>query len=150
MSRLPVRPLASLAVAVALSSCAGDGTPFSPLPGGLTLPVTLETTVSAPSGVLPRFAVATITGGAQVEWDVASAPCLTADATALYSGAVIEVRIHRSSDPLADCIAGTVAYHYVARVMAPAPGQYQVRLVDDMFGQPLRPVGRATVNVTSL
>ncbi|HEX5972567.1 MAG TPA: hypothetical protein VFY85_11610 [Gemmatimonadaceae bacterium] len=145
-----MRLLASLAVVVVLASCAGDGNLFEPLPGGLALPVTLETTVEASSGVLPRFAVVTIAGGAQVEWDVASAACLMAEASALQAGSVIEVRIHRSSNPLADCVAGTVAYHYVARLMAPAPGQYEVRLVDDMLGQPPRPVGRATVTVPSL
>ena len=150
MSRLPLRRLLPLAVAAVLSSCAGDGNPFEPLPGGLSLPVTLETTVDAPSGALPRFAVVTIAGGAQVEWDVASAPCLVAEASALLAGSVIEVRIHRSGNPLADCVAGTVAYHYVARVMAPAPGLYEVRLVDDMPGQPMRPVGRATVTVPSI
>lgn len=145
-----MRLLASFAVVVVLASCAGDGTPFEPLPGGLALPVTLETTVEASSGVMPRFAVVTIAGGAQVEWDVASASCLMAEASALQAGSVIEVRIHRSGNPLADCVAGTVAYHYVARLMAPAPGQYEVRLVDDMLGQPPRPVGRATVTVPSL
>lgn len=142
-----MRLLGSLAVAALLSSCAGDGNPFEPLPGGLALPVTLETTVEAGS-TLPRLSIAATPGGALLEWDVASAPCLMADASALYSGSVIEVRIHRSGNPLADCVAGTVTYHYLARVMAPAPGPYEVRLVDDVLGQPLRPVGRANVTVT--
>ena len=146
MSRSSVRLLASLAVAAALSSCAGDGSPFEPLRGGLALPVALETTAE-PGSTLPRFSVASIPGGAQVEWDVASPPCLMAEASALQAGSVIEVRIHRSGNPLADCVPGTVTYHYMARVMAPAPGQYEVRLVDDMLGQPPRPVGRATVAV---
>jgi len=150
MSRLSVRHLASLAVVAILSSCAGDGNPFEPLPGGLAVPVTLETTVEPAGSTVPRFAVVTIAGGAQVEWDVTSGPCLKSEASALQSGLVIEVRIHRSGDPLADCVAGAVTYHYVARVMAPAPGQYEVRLVDDMLGQPLRPVGRATVMVPSI
>lgn len=146
MSRPSVRLLASLAVVAVLSSCAGDGSPFEPLRGGMALPVTLETTME-PGSTLPRFSVASIPGGAQVEWDVASSPCLMAEASALQAGFVIEVRIHRSGNPLADCVPGTVTYHYMARVMAPAPGQYEVRLVDDMLGQPPRPVGRATVAV---
>ena len=146
MSRPSVRLLASLAVVAVLSSCAGDGSPFEPLRGGMALPVTLETTME-PGSTLPRFSVASIPGGAQVEWDVASSPCLMAEASALQAGFVIEVRIHRSGNPLADCVPGTVTYRYMARVMAPAPGQYEVRLVDDMLGQPPRPVGRATVAV---
>jgi len=65
----------------------------------------------------------------------------------LRSGAVVEIRIHRSGDPLALCVAMAVTYRYVAHVPL-APGAYEVRLVDDLLGQQLRPVGRSMVTVT--
>lgn len=137
----------SVLLAAVLSSCGGDGNPFQPLHSGTSLPVTLETTIDQPSGTLPRFEITAISGGARLQWDVVSAPCLLSEASALQSGPVIEVRIHRSGNPLALCAATVVAYHYVARVLVPAPGHYEVRLVEDLLGQPLRPVGRGTVAV---
>ncbi|HEX6598235.1 MAG TPA: hypothetical protein VF034_02865 [Gemmatimonadaceae bacterium] len=139
--------LATLLAAAVLCSCS-DGPPLSPLTEGLALPVTLETTVDPASSSPPRLQISPIPGGAKVEWQVSSAPCLDADASALQSGALIEVRIHRSANPLALCVAGTVTYSYVARVSAPAPGHYEVRVIDDMLGQPMRLVGRGTVAVT--
>jgi len=140
--------LAALLAAATLCSCS-DSPSLSPLPGGLAVPVTLETAVNSASSAPPRLQISPTPGGAKVEWDVSSAPCLDAEASALQSGALIEIRIHRSANALALCVAGTVTYSYTARVLAPAPGRYEVRVIDDMFGQPMRLVGRGTVTVTS-
>jgi len=142
-----VRLAASFVAVVLLSACHGDGSPFEPLRDGTALPVTLTTT-SVPSSPGPeQMTVAAIPGAMDVTWDVVSAPCLLASASALQSGQVIEVQIHRSGDPLALCAAGQVRYHYVARVVIPGPGSYEVRLVDDMLGQSPRAVGRRTVSI---
>jgi len=147
MSPRTARLFASLAAVAVLSACRGDGNPFEPLPGGLPLPVTLATTVDQASGIAERLDVVATVGGAELTWELVSGPCLQATATALQSGQVIEVRVHRSGNPLANCVAVPATYQYVARVQIPAPGRYEVRLVDDLLGQPLRPVGRATVSV---
>ena len=146
MSRRIGSPVLLLATAL-LCACAGEGTPFEPLSGGLSVPVTLETTFGGPTDMLPRLEITAVGGAAKIEWDVASPPCLDAEASALLAGQVIEVRIHRSADALALCVAGTVAYHYVARVAVPGPGAFEIRLVDDLLGPPLRPIGRATVSL---
>lgn len=143
--RLPV-PAQLLALSI-LAACGGDGSPFEPLSGGLAIPVTLTTATDQASGSGEHLEVVAIPGGAQLTWDLVSAPCLDATATALQSGSVVEVRVHRSANPLALCVAIPVHYRHVARVQVPAPGHYDVRLVDEMLGQPPRPVGRATVTV---
>lgn len=139
--------LTSLVAFTVLASCGGDGSPFEPLSGGLSLPVTLTTTTDQSSGGGERLDVVAIPGGAQLTWDLVSAPCLDATASALQSGNVVEVRVHRSANPLALCVAIPVHYRHVARVQIPGAGHYEVRLIDDMLGQPPRPVGRATVTV---
>ena len=142
------RRLASLAVAVLLAACNGSGGPFEPMSGGITLPVTLATTFNGMPVTDPsRLRITGVAGGAQVQWDVVSPACLIAEASARHVGSVIEVRIHRSGNPLASCVAAMVAYHYEANVIVPAPGGYEVRVVDDLLGQPLRPIGRAAVAV---
>lgn len=143
------RLIATLAVAVVLGSCSGDGNPFEPLPGGLSLPVSLTTTYDVDAGAVERLDIVPVAGAAELTWSLVSAPCLMADASALRSGNVIEVRIHRSGNPLALCVDRPESYRYVARVQVPAPGAYEIRLYDDLLGQPLRPVGRASVRVTA-
>jgi len=142
-----VRLAASFAVVALFSACHGDDSPFEPLPGGLALPVTLTTTSVVSAQGPEQMTVAAVPGAVDVTWDLVSGPCLLASANALQSGQVIEVRVHRSGDPLALCAAVQVRYHYVARVVIPGPGSYEVRLVDDLLGQPPRPVGRRTVSV---
>lgn len=142
------RLFAAVAVGVLLSACSGsDHGPFEPLPGGATIPVTLETTASPAGASVSQVAFATASGGVTATWDVTSGPCLVATATALQSGAVVEIRIHRSGDPSALCVAMAVTYRYVAHVPL-VPGAYEIRLVDDMLGQQLRPVGRSMITVT--
>jgi hypothetical protein len=138
--------LTSLLAFAAVVSCGGESSPFEPLPGGLALPATLTTTIGQVQGA-ERLSVAPAPGGAEVTWDLPSAPCLDASVSALQAGNVVEVRVHRSANPLALCVAMQVSYHHVVRVLIPAPGRYEVRLVDDMLGQPPRPVGRARVAV---
>lgn len=141
------RLFATIAAGLLLSACSSDGHGlFDPLGGGLAIPVTLETSTSAASGDASRVVFATAPGAATATWDVSSSPCLDATATAIKSGAVVEIRIHRSANPLALCVAMAVSYHYVAHVPL-APGVYELRLVDDMLGQQLRPVGRTTISV---
>ena len=122
------RLLTPLAIVLALSSCRGDGNPFEPLQGGLSLSVTLTTTEGGSAGSPEQLDIAPAAGGAELSWTVTSSPCLMADASALQAGNVIEVRIHRSGNPLALCAAVMVSYHYVANVQIPAPGRYEVRL----------------------
>jgi hypothetical protein len=141
------RLYATLAVGVVLLACSGDHGPFDPLSGGLEIPVRLETLVDLPPGPPPGLDFAATPGELLVMWDVTSAPCLVATASALQSGSVVEVRIHRSGNSLALCVDQPASYSYVAHVPL-APGAYEVRLVDDLLGQPLRPVGRSTVEVT--
>lgn len=138
---------ASLLALTILASCGGDGSPFEPLAGGLSLPVSLTTTTDQASRGGERLDVVAVPGGAQLTWDVVSAPCLDAAASAIQSGNVVEVRVHRSGNPLALCVAMQVNYRYVARVEIAGQGRYEVRLVDDLLGQPMRPVGRASVAV---
>jgi len=142
-----IRSFASLLTVTLLVSCGGDGSPFEPLPGGLSLPVTLTTTSDVASGGTERLDVVAVPGGAQLTWDLTSSPCLDATASALQAGNVVEVRVHRSANPLALCVAMQVSYRHVLRVQIPGAGRYEVRLVDDMLGQSPRPVGRATVAV---
>lgn len=148
MSPLIARQVTLVAAGALLAACSGSSGPFEPLPGGMALPVSLATTFdAAPSSDPSRLKITATAGGARVQWDVASAPCLVAEASALRSGSVIEVRIHRSANSLALCVATTVQYHYEAIVAVPAPGHYEIRLVDDLLGQPLRPIGRGAVAV---
>lgn len=113
------------------------------------MPVTLETSVSVASGAAPHLRFVGSNGVVEVMWDVEGPPCLLAEASALQAGPVIEIRIHRSGNPLAQCVAGNVAYHYVARTLAIKPGRYDVRLVDEPLGQQQRSVGRSVVLVQS-
>ena len=147
MSPRTARRVTLLAAAALLAGC-GSGGPFEPLSAGTALPVSLTTTVDAAPSTDPlRVRFTAIAGGVKVQWDVASTACLLAEASALRSGPVIEVRIHRSGNPLVGCVASIVEYHYEAIVAVPAPGRYEVRLVDDLLGQPLRPIGRGAVAV---
>jgi hypothetical protein len=143
------RLLASLVIALVLSSCRGDGNPLEPLQGGLSLPVTLSTAAGGNAGSPEQLDIAPVSGGAEVSWTITSSPCLIADATALQAGRVIEVRIHRSGNPLALCTMDAVSYHYVAQVQIPESGRYEIRLFDDLLGQPMRPVGQRTISVLS-
>jgi hypothetical protein len=142
------RLFGSLAAAVLLSSCEATGA-VEPISGGMQLAVTLETSVSAPSGAAPHLQFVGSNGVVEVVWDVEGPPCLLAEASALQAGPVIQIRIHRSGDPLAQCVAGNVAYHYVARTLEINPGRYDVRLVDETLGQKPRSVGRSLVLVRS-
>ena len=142
------RLFAAAVAGVLMSACSSDGHGlFDPLGGGLEVPVTLETSTSTASNGASRVVFTTAPGVVTATWDVTSSPCLDATATAIQSGAVVEIRIHRSANPLALCVAMAVTYRYVAHVPL-APGAYEVRLVDDMLGQQLRPVGRSTIVVT--
>jgi hypothetical protein len=136
----------SLAALALLVACEATGA-VAPLTGGTPLPVKLATSVSAPSGAAPRLQFVGSDGSIEVVWDVESPPCLLAEASALRVGPVVEIRIHRSADPLALCIEGNVAYHYVARTLAVVPGRYDVRLVDETLGQEPRSVGRSLLLV---
>jgi hypothetical protein len=140
------RILGLLAAAALLSSCEATGA-VGPLTSGTSLPVTLATSVAAPSGAAPRLQFVGKNGALEVVWDVESSPCLLAEASSLRVGPVIEIRLHRSGNPLALCIEGSVAYHYVARIEAVIPGRYDVRLVDELLGQEPRSVGRSLVQV---
>ena len=142
-----IRLAASFAAVALLGACHGDGSPFEPLRDGVALPATLTTTSIPGSQGPEQMAVTAMPGALDVTWDLVSAPCLIASVSALQSGPVVEVRVHRSGEPLALCAAVQVHYRYVARVMIPGPGSYEVRLVDDMLGQPPRPVGRRSVSV---
>jgi hypothetical protein len=134
-----------------LGACSSEGYgPFEPLSGGTALPVSLATTITVAAGSAPRLQISGLRGEALVVWDVESAPCLLAAASALRSGNVIEVHIRRSGDPAALCAPGSAAYHYEARVQVAASGAYEVRLVDDLLGQPPRSVGRLLVAVLPL
>jgi hypothetical protein len=148
MPRL-TRLLGALAAVATLCSCEATSA-VDPLTGGMHLPVTLATSISAPSGAAPHLQFSGGNGAVEVVWDVESPPCLLAEASALQAGPVIEIRIHRSGDPLALCIEGNVAYHYVARTPAIVPGRYDVRLVDESLGQKPRSVGRSVVLVPSI
>jgi hypothetical protein len=144
--RLATR-LSSLLVALVLVSACSDGRGlFEPLGYGLHVPVTLDAHADVSSGNVARLEITGGPAGAVATWDVTSGPCLDADASALQSGDVVEIRIHRSANALALCVNEPVTYHYVARVTLP-PGRYEVRLVDDLLGQALRPIGRGTVEV---
>lgn len=85
----------------------------------------------------------------EVIWDVESAPCLIAEASGVLAESVIEIQIHRAGDPLGDCASVRVAYHYVARTQAVAPGRYDVRVIDATLGLSPREVGRRSVVVTA-
>jgi hypothetical protein len=146
MSRF-TRLLATFAVGAVMSACSDGHGPFEPISSGLEIPVTLGTLIDLPPGPAPGLEFDTAPGQVTVTWNLTSAPCLVASANALQSGAVVEIRIHRSGDPRALCVDQPAQYHYVSRVLL-APGAYEVRLVDDALGQPLRPVGRSTVRVT--
>ena len=144
------RLTAALVAAAVVCACGDNKVAalFSPLTDGTSLPVSLETTTQPISTPLPHFTVGGIPGGATIEWDDQSHGCLTATATALQSGSIVEVRLHRSGDPAANCPAGTiVVYRYAMQLDIPVPGQYDVRLVDEKLGQAPKPVGRATVTV---
>jgi hypothetical protein len=148
MPRFARLPAALIALALL---CACDNKVaelFQPLTDGTSLPVSLETTTQPITTPLPHFKVGGIPGGATIEWDDLSQGCLTASATALQSGNIVEVRLHRSGDPSANCAPGTViVYRYAMQVDIPVPGQYEVRLVDEKLGQAPKPIGRATVTV---
>ena len=149
-STMPLRAarlIASLAVAAVLCSCNGDGSPFEPLQDGLSLSVSLTSAEGGDAGSPERLDIVPVSGGAELTWTVGSSGCLIADASALQSRNVVEVRIHRRGNPLALCTAELVSFRYVARVQIPTSGQYEIRLYDALLGQPLRPVGRAFVAV---
>jgi hypothetical protein len=143
------RLVGSLAAVATLCSCEATSA-VDPLTGGTHLPVTLETSFSAPSGAAPHLQFNGGHGVIEVVWDVESAPCLLVEASALQAGPVIEIRLHRSGNPLALCTDDNVAYHYVARTQAIVPGRYDVRLVDEILGQKPRSVGRSVVLVPSI
>ncbi len=145
--RAPRFLVALVAVAVLCACSSESNGPFAPLSGGSSLPVSLDVTTNTAAGRPPRLQITGLPGEALVVWDVESGPCLLSTASALQSGNVIEVRIRRSGDPAALCTAVQLAYHYEARVLVPAPGGYEIRLVDDWPDQPPRAVGRMLVAV---
>jgi hypothetical protein len=80
-------------------------------------------------------------------WEVESASCLIASASAARAGTVIEIKLARGGNPLAICVAARAGYRYVARVAGLEQGRYEVRIVDALAGQPAYEVGRRSVVV---
>jgi hypothetical protein len=70
-----------------------------------------------------------------------------ASATAARAGTVVEIRLQRDLNPLANCAPGRVGYRYAARVFALLPGRYDVRLVDAYVQRPATEVARSAVDV---
>ena len=144
-----VRPLGSLVIGALICSCsaASDITAYAPLVGADTIAVTLHTSADIPLTGLPRLQFAGLSGEVSVVWEVESGSCLIASATAARAGSVIEIRLERGGNPLADCIAARVGYRYELRVPTLTPRVYQVRLVDVFAQQSPIEVGRSAVVV---
>jgi hypothetical protein len=145
---MSVRLLGCFVAGMLLSACraASDITAYAQLVAADTIAVTLGTT-GVPLSGLPRLQIVGQSGEVSVVWEVESPPCLIASATAARAGSVIEIRLQRGFNPLADCAAGNFGYRYSARVPALAPGQYEVRLVDVFAQQLPAEVGRSAVVV---
>ena len=133
---------------VALSACGSDGpTAVEPLPGATAVSVTLSETIPISTEGLPRLQFTGLAGAAELMWEVESPPCLLAEASAERAGSIVAIHISRSGNPLANCSPDPEGYRYVARVAGLAPGRYEVRLIDNLLGQPPREVGRGSVMV---
>jgi hypothetical protein len=144
---LSVRHLASLAAGVLLCACDAGTSSVEPLVGATPIAVGLSTTTSTTSTDLPRFQLFALAGEVHVHWDVESGACLIAQATGAQAGSVIQVRIDRSGNPLANCANVRVGYHYVARIASLIPGRYEVRLIDAVLGLTAYEAGRGTIVV---
>lgn len=147
--KLPtVRILACFVAGALLLSCSAtsDITAFEPLVGADSLAVTLQRT-SATVSDMPTLQISGIMHGVDAVWQVTGGACDIASATAARAGSVIEIRLHRGGDPLANCVAMAVGYRYAARIVGLEPGRYEVRFVDEYAQRPPTEIGRSSVVV---
>jgi hypothetical protein len=144
------RFLGSLVASALLSSCSvpSDLTGFEPLEGAVPVAVSLKTTYDIPLSALPRLQLSGIARGIDAVWEVAVFGCLTQSASASQAGAVVEIRLERAGNPLANCAPVSSGYRYAARVSGLAPGRYEVRFVDKFVDQLPNQIGRSSVLVS--
>jgi hypothetical protein len=142
------RVLGSLVAGVLLGACsASDSTIFEPLVGAAPIAVSLQSGDDVPLSGLPRLTISATAAEVNVLWEVESGSCVIASASAARAGAVIEIKLERGGNPLANCVAARVGYRYLARVAGLEQGRYEVRVVDVFGGQPPYEVGRRSVVV---
>jgi hypothetical protein len=109
--------------------------------------VTLVTSnLTSPEG-LPRLTFLGGPDGIDVVWEVQSGACLISSAHAERAGRAIQLSLVRTPNPLALCAAALASTRYQFRITGLPAGSYAVQLIDDIFGQPLREVGRSSISV---
>ena len=147
-----VRVLGSLVAGVLLGACsaARDITSFEPLVGAAPVAVDLQRAADVPLSGLPRLNISATAGEVSAVWEVEGGSCIIASASASRAGSVIEIKLERGRNPLANCVAGRVGYRYIARVAGLEQGEYEVRVVDVFADQPAREVGRRSVVVGAI
>lgn len=141
--------LGSFVAGALLCSCtaASDIAAFEPLAGGAPVAVSLLSSTGLPLSGLPRLNISATAAEVNVIWEVESASCVIAHASAARGGNVVEIQLHRGGDPVASCVAARVGYRYVARVAGLEQGRYEVRLVDVFADLPAHEIGRRSVVV---
>ena len=149
MSLRSARIVSSLVVGMLLSSCsaATDITGYEPLVGAEPTAVMLQTTTGIPVAGLPRLTISSTAAEVNVVWEVESGACLIVQATASRAGSILEIRLHRSGNPLALCVASMIGYRYSLRVPELGQGRYEVRFVETFGEQPPVEIGRQSVVV---
>ena len=102
MRRAFSRTLGLSAVVLVCACDAKVSTVVEPLENATPLTVSLQTAYPSPP-VKPSLSVLAAPSAILVSWELMSAPCLIATASAAQSGSVVEIQIQRSGDPLANC-----------------------------------------------
>lgn len=136
-----------LALTVGVVGC-GDATgPLTPLANAQPLAVSFTTNAGVSTVGAPSATVDAVRGGVSVKLHVVGACAMDASVVAGYAGSQVEVWVTRTANALADCAPAQVGYEYDVTATGLGAGSYDVRVVDQLGGQPARLVGRATVTV---
>ena len=133
--------------ALACHSSAATEPGVVPLSGGTPIPVSIVGTESVSMSVVPSLMVTAQAGSVDVVWGVASSGCLIVEASADRVGEVLQVHVSRSSDPRANCAPGSFGVRYLVRATDVPPGRYELRVLDEISGMPVREAGRVQMVV---
>ena len=133
--------------ALACRSSAATEPEVVPLSGGVPIPASVVGTESVSMSLVPSLMITAQAGTVDVVLGVASTGCMIVEASADRVGDVLQVHVSRRGDPAANCVPGSFGYLYLVRATDVPPGRYEIRVLDEVLGMPVREAGRAQMVV---
>lgn len=139
--------LVTLALGAVVAGCNDGPTALTPLRNAQPLIVQFTTTTGISLDGLPRATIDGGQGSVRVKLDVAGSCAMLADVRADYAGNRVDVWVHRSANPAANCLPAAIGYEYDVAAFGLGAGPYDVRVVDQLGDQQPQLVSRATATV---